>query len=321
MNFIKSSGIPRRYAAILSLTAAVTVGSTSVAGTTMLFEQPLVSGIDKNVWVAHVTKGGMPTGRFDMMIEQSDPDTKTGDLVPNSWDAGSLTGFVPTTPATAQLAFTDKTGSSTAQMEGDTVGAYINSKDLPTSRNNQLMMITPQYRFQAGATPVPFASSTSVLNGELDLQVPTATGDDTYVTADLLFLDANGTRISIGVKLFQNGVAGTTVLGTLYDPSEKVYILNSPLAAGQQFLSLAQGSATSGGKTWAGWRHFQWTIDQVQFVNALKYLVEKYPGKITSTDPTQYVFDEVHLNAEFHYSPAPAELGWSMRGLTVWVSN
>jgi hypothetical protein len=321
MNVDKISGILRQCATALTLLAAVTVGSTSVAGTTVLFEQPLESGIDGNIWVAHVTKGGMPTGSFDMMVEQPDPHTSTGNLVPTSWDAGSNTGFVPTSPSTAQLGFTNQAGSSTAQMEGGTVGAYLNSRDLPTTRTNQLMMITPQYRFPPGAAPVPFASSTSVLNGELDLQIPTAVGSDTYVTADLLFLDPRGTRISIGVKLFQNEIRGSGVLGTLYDPSEKVYILNSPLTANQQFLTPVQGSASTTGTPWLGWRHFQWTVDQAQFAAAIKYLVTAYPGKITSIDTTQYVLDEVHLNAEFHYSPAPAELGWSMQGLKVWLSD
>jgi hypothetical protein len=321
MNVNNNSGFLTRCVAVLTLTAAIAFDSTSFAGTTVLFEQPTESGIADKVWVAHVTKGGMPTGSFDMIVMQSDPHTATGNLVSNSWDAGAVTGFVPTSPSGAQLSFTGKTGSSTAQMQGDTVGAYINSTDLPTTKTNQLMMITPQYRFPPGATPVPFASSTSLLNGELDLQVPTATGDDTYVTADLLFLDPRGTRISIGVKLFQNGVAGSTVLGTLYDASEKVYILNSPLAPRQQFLTQVQGSATSTGTPWTGWRHFEWTIDQAQFAAALKYLVAKYPGKIQSTDTTQYVLDEVHLNAEFHYSPASAELGWSMQGLKLWLSD
>jgi hypothetical protein len=321
MHMDESSRILRQCVAAVILTGVVTVGSTSEAGTTVLFEQPSESGIDKNIWVAHVTKGGMPTGSFDMMVLQPDPHTSTGNLVPTSWDAGSNTGFVPTSPSTAQLGFTNQAGSSTAQMEGDTVGAYLNSRDLPTTRTNQLMMITPQYRFPPGATPVPFASSTSVLNGELDLQVPMAEGGDTYVTADLLFLDPRGTRISLGVKLFQNEILGSGVLGTLYDPSEKVYILNSPLAADQKFLTQVQGSATTTGIPWLGWRHFQWTIDQAQFAAAIKYLVATYPGKITSTDTTQYVLDEVHLNAEFHYSPAPAELGWSMQGLKVWLSD
>ena len=81
---------------------------------------------------------------------------QTADLVPTSWNAGSKTGFVPTSPSTAQRGFLNQVGTSTAQMEGDTVGAYINSKDLPTTLTNQLMMISPEYIFPSGVTPVPF---------------------------------------------------------------------------------------------------------------------------------------------------------------------
>jgi hypothetical protein len=183
------------------------------------------------------------------------------------------------------------------------------------------MMLTPQVRFLPGTTPVPFASSTALLRGEVDLQIPVAVARDTCVTADLWFLYPIGVRISLGLKVFQNGIAGSTVLGTLYDPSDKVYILNSPLAAGQQFVTSAPGSATAGGSTWLAWRHFQWTVNQAQFIAALKYPVAKYPGKITSTDPTQYACDEAHLYAEFHYSPAPAELGRPMCGLQVWLTD
>jgi hypothetical protein len=312
----------RQSLAVLTLIAAAAAGSTSVAaGTTVLFEQPVMSGIGSNFYVAFASKGGMPNGSYDMVIEQPDPFTKTGLLVPTTWDAGSQTGFTPTSPSTAQLGFRDQAGTSTAQMEGDTVGAYLNSKDLPTTKDNRLMMITPQYRYLPGTEPAPFTTSTSVLNGEVNLQIPMAVGKDTYVTVDLLFLDANGTRISFGFKAFQNGVSGHTVFGSLFDPSEKVYIINSPLAPGQQYVTLAPGSAIAGGATWTGYRHFQWSVNQAQFAAAIKYLVAKYPGKITSTDPTKYVFSEVHLNAEFMYSPAPAELGWSMQGLKVWSTN
>jgi hypothetical protein len=183
------------------------------------------------------------------------------------------------------------------------------------------MMISPQYIFPSGTTPVPFASSGSVLNGEMDLQIPTAVGKKTYVAADLSFLDANGARISLSVVLFHNGITGSLPISANFNAAENIYILDAPLKAGQQFLSLVAGSESITGTPWVGWRHFQWTIDQAQFVAALKYLVEKFPGKITSTDPTQYALVEVHLNAEMNYSPAPAELGWSMRGLTLWVSG
>jgi hypothetical protein len=320
MNLGRNSRISRQCVAVLALTAAVTTGSASAAGTTNLFDQPLESGIANKLFVAHVTKAGMPKGVFDLVALQPNPHTSNGQLVPTSWDAGAKTGFAPTSPTTAQLGFTNQADSSTAQMEGDTVGAYLNSKDLPTNLSNQLMMISPQYIFPSGVSPVPFASSASVLNGELDLQIPTAVGKDTYVSADLSFLDPNGLRVSYSVNLFHNGVRSFLV-STVYDAAEDIYILDAPLDAGQQFLSLAQGSVSATGTPWTGWRHFQWTIDQAQFVAALKYLAAKYPGKITSTDPTQYVLVQVHLNAEFHYSPTPAELGWSMRGLNVWVSG
>src|SRR6266851_10509311 len=128
----KNSRILRQCAAVLTLTAAVTAGSTSVAATNDLFDQPLESGIAGNLFVAHVTKAGMPKGTFDLVLLQPNPYTSTGYLVPTSWDAGSKTGFVPTLPSIAQLGFRNQVGTSTAQMEGDTVGAYLNSKDLPT---------------------------------------------------------------------------------------------------------------------------------------------------------------------------------------------
>jgi hypothetical protein len=315
----KGSGILPQCAAVLTLAAAVTVGSTSIAGTTVVFEQPLLSGIANNFFVAHVTKAGMPTGVFDLVALQPDPQTSNGYLVPNAWDAGSQTGFVPLSPLTAQLGFNIRPGASTAQMEGDTVGAYLNSKDLPTTRTNQLMMISPSYRFRPGTAPVPYASSTSLLNGEMDLQIPMAVGRDTYVSADLVFLDPAGVRISFSINLFHNGAAHLFLTST-YDLAENIYILELPLAQGQLFVTPVLGSAVQTGTPWLGFRHFQWTLSQAQFVGALKYLIAKYPGRITSTDPTRYVLNEIHLNAEFHYSPTPAELGWSMRGLKVWTT-
>ena len=321
MQFVKSLGILRQSVAVLTLVTAVSAGSISLAaGTTVLFEQPAVAGIANNVYIAHVSEGGLPHGSFDMIFEQAVPSS-TGKPVPTGWNAGSQTGFVPTSPSTAQLGFRNVTGTSTAQMEGGVVGAYLNSRDLPTTLSRRLFMIAPQYRYIPGTEPVPFGSSTSVLNGEMDLQVPVAVGKDTYVTADFLFLSANGTRISFGFKAFQNGVRGTTVFGSLYDVPEEVYIIDSPIAPGQKFVSMAAGSTVAGGDTWLGWRHFQWSISHAQFAAALKFLVAKYPGKITSLDPAAYVFSEVHLNAEFLYSPAPAELGWSMKNMKVWITG
>jgi hypothetical protein len=286
MNLDKGSVILRRCVAVLIITAPITVGSTGVAGTTNLFEQPLESGITNNMFVAHVTKAGMPQGTFDLVLLQPNPLTSNGYLVPTSWDAGSKTGFVPTSPSTAQLGFLNKVGTSTAQMEGDTVGAYLNSEDLPTTLSNQLMMISPQYIFPSGVAPVPFASSDSLLNGEMDLQIPTAVGKATYVSLDLSFLGPNGVRISYSINVFHNEAPRALKVSSTYDAAEHIYILDAPLEAGQQqFLTPVQGSASATGAPWSGWRHFQWTIDQAQFVAALKYLNAKLSREVNINRP------------------------------------
>jgi hypothetical protein len=320
MHTDQSSGLSRQIVVFLTFTAAVMVSAASFAGTTVLIEQPTVSGIAKNIFVAHVAKSGMPTGSFDLVVEQPDPFTSTGNLVTTTWDAGSQTGFTPTSPATAQLGFRNLSGTSTAQMEGDVVGAYLNSKDLPTELTYQKMMTAPQYTFPSGTEPMPFESSTALLSAEMDLQIPVATGSDTYIDADFLFIGPNGLRVTYGVKLFNNGARGA-LFGVLYDTPDNVFIINCPLETNTQFLTKASTSGSSTGTPWLGWKHFQWSINQAQFVAGLKQLAAKFPAQVKSTDPNQYVFSQFHLNAEFHYSPAPAELGWSMRGLNVSLTD
>jgi len=224
-------------------------------------------------------------------------------------------------------------------MEGDTVGAYINSHDLPSSpvgagsggggcghvavppvqKMIQKMMITPQYIWSSGTEPVPFASSTTVLSGSLDLQVPTASGD-AYVVADLLFKDPNGVRVSYGVKLFGNGVTNP-VVGCGYDAPSNSYTIDSPLGIDERFVSKAANSTSDTGVPWLGLRHFEWSINQSQFTAALQYLATQFPGQIQVVDPTQYILAQVHLNAEINFLPSPAELGWSMSGLKIWLVN
>jgi len=296
-------------------------GGGSGATVNVLFEQPQENGIAGHLVVPPASHASPATGVFELVLWQPNPDMSNGELVPTTWDAGSQTGFAPPSPLNAtQLGFQNKPGTSTAQMDGGVVGAYLTSANLPAFPNDQKMMITPQYIFEAGNEPVPFASSTSSLSGELDLQVPTAVGDDTYVVADLLFRGTNGVRISFGIKIFSNGVT-QPVVGSGYDTPSNSYMLNSPLGVDQQYITLGQGSSVATGTPWVGWRHFEWSISQAQFVAGLNYLVSQYPGQVQSTDPTQYVLAEVHLNAEFHFGPAPAELGWSMSGLKIWSTG
>jgi hypothetical protein len=304
-------------------TSGTSTGTGSSAGTTagtLLFEQPQVSGIANHFVVPRAASHtGTPQGAFTMVLWQANPFQSNGELVATGWDAGSKTGFTPSAPMAAQLGFRNQTGSSTAQMEDDTVGAYINSQDLPPSSADQKMMISPQFTFQSGSEPVPFASAHTVLNGSMDLQIPTAVGSNAYVVADLLFKGANGVRVSYGVAIFRNGRPSPSA-GTGLDAPTNSYMLNSPLGLDQRFVTRAANSAPATGTPWTGWRHFEWSISEAQFVSALEYLTAKFPGAVTSTDPAQYLLAEVHLNAEFHDQGKPAALGWSMRQLMLWTT-
>ena len=287
----------------------------------MLFQQPQEAGIAGSFFVPPAAHSSPPTGIFTLILWQPNPNTSNGQLVPTTWDAGSQTGFTPPSPLTTmQLGFQNTPGTSTAQMYGTTVGAYLNSADLPGSPVNQKMMITPQYIFPTTNQPVPFASATSALNASMDLQIPTAVGDSTYVTADFLFVGPNGVRISFGIKIFANtGVPD--IVGGAYNTDGNSYELNSPLASDQLFVTLAPDSASATGTPWLGWQHFGWSVTQAQFAAGLSYLAAKFPGTVQSMDPAQYVLAEVHLNAEFHFQPNPAELSWSMRGWKVWTTD
>jgi hypothetical protein len=295
-------------------------GSTGgTTGTTMLFEQPQEGGIAGHFVVPLASHTAPPTGVFALVLWQVNPFISNGQLVATGWDAGSQTGFTPASAMTAQLGFRNQTGTSTAQMEDDTVGAYINSQDLPQSSADQKMMVTPQFIFAPGSQPVPFASPQTSLSGSMDLQIPTAVGSNVYVVADLLFKDVSGVRISYGIKVFSNGAANP-VVGSGYDAPSGTYMLNSPLGVDQRYVTQGADSASATGTPWTGWRHFEWSISEAQFVSALEYLTAQFPAAVKSTDPAQYVLAEVHLNAEFHDRGKPAALGWSMRQLKLWTT-
>jgi hypothetical protein len=289
----------------------------TVRGETILVQQTQESGIADNFVVPPAVHHPPPNGVLVLILWEPNPSTSNGLLVPTGWDASAKTGFSPVAPLSVkQLGFQDKVGSTTAQMDGFTVGAYLNSADLPTSSSDQKMMITPQYEFLPGQEPAPFLTPSSVLNAQMDLQVPTAAGPVTYVLADFLFRDPNGVLLSYGVKIFANGLTNQ-IVGSGYDDPSGAYMLNSPLGIDQRFVALAPGSGLATGVTWRGWRHFAWSVSQPQFAAALAYLATQYPA-FTVLDPSKWVLIQTHLNAEFHFQASPAELGWSMQGWKVW---
>jgi hypothetical protein len=208
-----SSGTSGQGSSASGGASSVGSGSSGVTSTTtVLFEQPQETGIEGNFAVPLATHTTPRQDTFALVLWQPDRFQSSGVPVPTTWDAGSLTGFTPISASVAQLGFRNLIGSSTAQMQEGTVGAYLNSQDLPPSSADQKMMISPEFRFPSGSQPVPFASAQALLSGALNLQVPTAVGRDTYVHADLLFEGQNGVRISYSVGLFRNGVRNNPTL-------------------------------------------------------------------------------------------------------------
>jgi hypothetical protein len=292
-----------------------TAGATSV-----IFQQPLEADITSHLFVPNASNTSAPAGVFELVYWQTNPGSPNGLLVPTTWDASAVTGFSPSTLTGTELGTENAPGATTAQMDDGTVGVYLNSADLPGSPDGQKMMITPRIAFAAGTAPVPFASSTAVLNVSMDLQIPTASGSDTYCNVVFEFQDTAGVRISYGVDIFRNGSTNMQ-MSTGYDAPSNSYQLNAPLGAAQQYVTMAAGSAGVTGSTWVGWRSFQWSISEAQFAAALKYLSTIFPREVQDIDPTQYSLVEMHLNAEFHFNPEPATLGWSMTNWSVWLSD
>lgn len=279
-----------------------------------LFQQPAeTSGIAGNMFIPLANKKQLPIGAFGLEGWQANPFTSDGLLVPNGYNMSAMTGFSPPAPINQQLGFHNTGRSSVAQMEGGTVGAYLNSADLPGAPDGQKMMITPQFSFTAPASP--FVNADSVLEGGMDLQIPMAVGKDTYVTTDFLFDGPAGAQLSFGVELFHNeGVK--PVIGVGYDGPSKNYMLNSPLGVDQTYVTMGTGAPYQSA-AWSGFQHFHWQVTTAQFASALKYLAIKFPGHFPSLSPADYKLARIHLNAEFHFGPLPAAIGWSMRGWRV----
>jgi hypothetical protein len=302
---------------------AVTDGGSWVpdagANVTVLFAQPSLPGIAGNFFVQKQPA----VGAFALILWQTNPDTADGGTVPVSWDAGDNTGFYPPQPAsTYQTGFKDVYGTTAGQIAGDTVGAYLNSSDLASSKDDK-EMITPHAKF-AAPYAVPFANAANILSGSLELQVPVAENgqstatekSNTYANVDLLFATSNAADplITFDVGLFGNGMVNPTDNIGMDDVTENIE-LSAPISSTSQWLTPGPLSVDHQHVAWKGWKTFQFTVDSAQFALGLAAAHAQYPT--VSTDAAAYRLTDIHLNAELHYGAAPAQLGWSMRHLLV----
>ncbi|MFW5693417.1 MAG: hypothetical protein ACOCWL_04295 [Thermoguttaceae bacterium] len=95
---------------------------------------------------------------------QRSPFTPEGKFIPVDWDAGAKTGlFIPHPRHKHQRGMRPAVGSTTAQMHGGVVGAYLNSADLSAEglddegrplpgSGGYKMMVTPQILFDQNGT-------------------------------------------------------------------------------------------------------------------------------------------------------------------------
>jgi centrosomal CEP192-like protein len=298
-----------------------------------LLTLPSETGIGGNMWVhgatgtANGNSGGNPAnGVLALISEQSNPDTGSGLFQPNTWTAGSKTGFSPGSPSTTQLAYaaTGTSPTTTAQWQGNEVGVYLQSVDFGTcvpvsGQPDCKMMITPQINWAAQAA---FVDAAGVMYGSMNLQIPTASGSDVYADMDHIFVGPGGVRVTINASIFHLGA--TAALGCNYDTPTNTFILNVPLglAAGAPYMTTTAGAFS--GSTWSGLTTFSWSVSYAQFKAALTLFQSAagicagnpaFPSGASYLDPTQYVLSNSHLNAEFHWSTGNnATLGWSMSG-------
>jgi hypothetical protein len=299
------------------------------SGPRIIFEQPVLGGIAGNFHVPPAEHKYPVDQLFNLVLWQPNPTRSDGALVPTNWKAGGMTGFYPAAPlAEHQAAFRDAAGASTVQIDGGTVGVYLNSRDLPNGSPGNKMMITPAFRPPKEQRLYLFAEPGLAVANSLELQVPSARdlnqpGNFTYVVAIFVFEDRQTrAQISYEADLFHHSTRPTlpqmpellhkNEVGAYDEPSHSFQVHN-PAIPGSRIITILAGSTQSQTQPWRGWRPFNFAITRTNFKAALGALKEKAPAFKGSEDPADYALSEWHLNAELKFGSGPAELGWSMR--------
>ncbi len=185
---------------------------TALSQQEIIFRQPALNGVAGNFHVP-LTEHKYPNGQpFNVILWQPNPNRTDGQLIPSNESVGNLTGFYPTQPLDKhQAAFRNGAGASAVQIEGDTVGVYLSSSDLPNGSPGHKMMITPAFMLPKRIHVFERGDRSIVCR--LNLQVPTAqdlnrAGNFTYVLAEFVFEDRRTkTQISYGVNLFHHSPA------------------------------------------------------------------------------------------------------------------
>ena len=298
-----------------------------------IFSQPHISGITpQNFSAAGQVPPWNPVGIYYLHSNQADPYTGTTGFTPVAWDVTQTGITVPQPSDGFQMGIVSPdnvpteggTIETVAQIYNGMVGAYLFSPNLINNSPGQRMMITPQYQFNSDAPIFLFADPSQELLVNIGLQVPTAVDfgipnvSNAYVKLDLLFIDqVSGGRVSMSYNLFENG-ANPKTDGSGFDTLTNTAISSPLVSPLGQLVTLVPNSAVFQNVPWTNFKKFAFTMNQAQFISALELALpwaQKY-GDTLSLDPTNYILNLVHLNAELHYTQQyPTQLGWSMRNL------
>jgi hypothetical protein len=294
----------------------------------VVFEQPDLHGVEGTFHVP-IAELSYPEDReFNVVLWQPNPLRADGQLEPATWSVGDKTGFYPNgAKAFTQRSFRDDFGKTAVQIDGRTIGAYLNSSDFPNGSDGYKLMIAPAYKPARKHQIYPFAEPRQAIENYMDLQVPVAKdsnrdGNFTYVTACFVFWDRKTeTRISFSATLFHRAEGHVppptrkrmqeTEVGPFDGPSKSFQIIN-PVYPGSPVMTVASASTLVQYAPWRGWRTFDFFITSANFTSALAALKHRAPNFAGSALASDYALIEWHLNAELTFSTGPAELGWSM---------
>jgi hypothetical protein len=213
---------------------------------------------------------------------------------------------------------------------------YLNSDDLSRDgldadghplpgSGGYKMMVTPEIRFSRKQDIRPFADPRGGLEVSFDLQVPVVddqkkAGSHSYVNPCLVFVDPKTklkfsyivVAFSYGYRIVKENIA--------FDEPSNSWMLHTYMAPGQQWVTLRPGSAEFSAQPWKGWKRYAYVITTANAQSALNAFKTQRPEIPCSTNPADYVLQSFHLNAEFNFRTARAELGWSMRDASiVWL--
>lgn len=293
------------------------LASAGVSARGVIFEQPRLDEAAPHAYVVSKPR----KGSFYLVLWQKNPHEHDGRLIPVTWRVGDKTGFYPSRPLERhQLGMRNIFSSTALQIEGDTVGAYLNSADLGRAIDGKESkeMVAPAYEFPALMQQALLAGDNSAFACSLQLQVPTASDHGgpksrAYVNLNLLFAKNNGNvRLSFNGGLFANGRGDYSErLG--YDPVTRNVLVLTPILPTSKWSAYNVDSEIRQSLPWRGWKTFQFRLTRETFASALKAAKDKHPEISWGSDPAEWKLVQIHLNAEIHYETGAAELGWSMR--------